>query len=160
MIDPVVRRGIAADADALAVLESEARAQVADTRGGMRWLDEHPEIGAAWAATIGDHGVFVATIPSELTESGSAGGEAVVGYLVAELRDDTVPLVFVDQVFVHADARELGFGDELLAAAAGYGREAGATLIEAHTLPGDRDIKNLYERAGITARLITVSKAL
>lgn len=155
MIDPVVRRGTPADAPALSVLEAEARAQVATTRGGGRWLDEHPGIGAAWTEAVERHGVFVATIPSD-----APGGEAVVGYLVAELRHETVPLVYVEQVFVHADARELGFGDELLAAAVGYGRQAGATLIEANTLPGDRDIKNLYERAGITARLITVSKAL
>lgn len=154
MIDPVVRRAQSTDAASLTLLESEARAQVATTRGGPRWLDEHPAIDGAWLDVIERDGVFVATIPTV------DGSEAVVGYLVARLRHETVELVEVDQVFVHADARELGFGDELLAAAVEYGRQAGVALIEAHTLPGDRDIKNLYERAGITARLITVSKAL
>ena len=154
MIDPVVRPAVATDAVAVAELESEARTQVATTRGGGRWLDEHPAVGEGWARRIGDGGVFVATIP------GDDGSDAVVGYIVADLRQEAVSLVVVDQVFVHADARELGFGDELLAAAVAYGRQAGAALIEAHTLPGDREIKNLYERAGITARLITVSKAL
>ena len=32
--------------------------------------------------------------------------------------------------------------------------------LEGEALPGDRETKNLYERAGITARLITVSKSL
>jgi len=40
------------------------------------------------------------------------------------------------------------------------GRAAGCAAIEGEALPGDRDVKNLYERAGITARLIVVSKAL
>lgn len=157
MIDPVVRRARRSDAAALAELEAEARDQVATSRGGARWLDEHPAIGEGWPDAVETHGVFVATIPTDDVVGESA---PIVGYLVAELRHEVVALVVVDQVFVHPDARELGFGDELLAAAVDYGRRAGAALIEANTLPGDREIKNLYERAGITARLITVSKAL
>ena len=38
--------------------------------------------------------------------------------------------------------------------------EAGASVLEGQALPGDRETKNLYERAGITARLITVSRRL
>ena len=71
-----------------------------------------------------------------------------------------MPVARIDQVFVDADARELGFGDALVAAAMAWGREVGAELVEAETLPGDRNLKNLYERAGVTARLITVSKRL
>jgi GNAT superfamily N-acetyltransferase len=71
-----------------------------------------------------------------------------------------MPVVRVDQVYVAPDARELGFGDALVAAAMQWGREVGAELFEAETLPGDRNLKNLYERAGVTARLITVSKRL
>ena len=57
-------------------------------------------------------------------------------------------------------ARELGFGDALLAAMIDIGRSRGCRHVEAHALPGDRETKNLYERAGITARLITVSRRL
>jgi GNAT superfamily N-acetyltransferase len=71
-----------------------------------------------------------------------------------------MPIVRVDQVWLEPDARELGFGDELLATAIAWGRERGAELVEGEALPGDRNIKNLYERAGITARLITVSRRL
>jgi GNAT superfamily N-acetyltransferase len=66
----------------------------------------------------------------------------------------------VDQVYVRPEARELGFGDALLGAAWSRAAEAGATVLEGHALPGDRHIKNLYERAGITARLITVSRVI
>ena len=48
----------------------------------------------------------------------------------------------------------------IVAAAMQWGRDHGAELIEAETLPGDRHLKNLYERAGVAARLITVSKRL
>ena len=72
----------------------------------------------------------------------------------------TAPVARVDQVYVTPDARELGFGDALLEAATAAAVAAGADVLEGQALPGDRDTKNLYERAGITARLITVSRRL
>jgi GNAT superfamily N-acetyltransferase len=81
----------------------------------------------------------------------------VVGYLLARVDGELATIL---DVFVHPEAREIGFGDELLAAAVAAARRAGARLLEGEALPGDRDTKNLYERAGITARLITVSTAL
>jgi GNAT superfamily N-acetyltransferase len=153
MIDPLVRRAVPDDGGSLEQLEAEARAAVAVTRGGERWLATHPPIGAGWPAAIAERGVFVATVDAD-------EAPVPVGFLVAAIRDDAERLVVIEQVYVHPDARELGFGDALVAAAADYGRDAGATIIEAETLPGDRDIKNLYERAGITARLIVVSRRL
>ena len=64
------------------------------------------------------------------------------------------------QVYVEPQAREVGFGDWLLEAALAEARTQGCIVIEGYALPGDRATKNLYERAGITARKITVSKAL
>jgi GNAT superfamily N-acetyltransferase len=66
----------------------------------------------------------------------------------------------VEQVWVSPEAREIGFGDDLLAAATDLARSGGASAIEAEALPGDRDTKNLYERAGVTARKLVVWKAL
>lgn len=154
MIDPTVRPAGTGDVDALRRLELEARDAVAASRGGSRWLDEHPAIAGGWPAAVERRAVFVAEVALDGDRS------AIVGYVVVDLVADPMPVVVVDQVFVHPDARELGFGDALVAAAVDHGRRAGAELIEAQTLPGDREIKNLYERAGITARLITVSKRL
>jgi len=153
MIDPTVRRAVVDDAGALGDLEREARGAVADTRGGNRWLDEHPEIADGWATAVTDRAVFVASIPVDDVE-------VPVGYLVADLVDAPMRIVRVDQVWVEPDARELGFGDEMLATAIAWGRDGGAELVEGHALPGDRNLKNLYERAGVTARLITVSRRL
>ena len=143
MIDPTVRPATDLDTVEIAWLESLARAALVGQRGGDRWLATHePHVGApaagrsSWVATIDD---------------------VVVGYLVARVDGD---LVTVLDVFVHPGARELGFGDGLLAAAVDAARSAGASLLEGEALPGDRDTKNLYERAGITARLITVSTPL
>lgn len=162
MIDPVVRLGEPGDAATVEHLETDARRGLADARGGPRWLDEHRLIGSRWPDVLSTRTVFVAVIPVD-----DPPAEALVGYLVVDLVDvggpptePTVLVAHVDQVFVLDEARELGFGDALLAAAMEWGRTSGATLVEAHALPGDRQLKNLYERAGVTARLITVSRAL
>ena len=47
----------------------------------------------------------------------------------------------------------------LLASVVDEGRASGAIGVEGAALPGDRQTKNLYERAGIVARLITTYKA-
>lgn len=153
MIDPDVRPAQAADATDLRELEGEARASLVDARGGRRWLEEHPAIGPDWSAAIAEGRVHVAVL-----RAGPAGAEGViVGYLVLDTAGEVAR---IDQVYVTPEARELGFGDALLAAATDAARAAGASVLEGHALPGDRQTKNLYERAGITARLITVSTRL
>jgi GNAT superfamily N-acetyltransferase len=153
MIDPVVRRARGDDAGALAALEAEARAALVDARGGVRWLEEHRAVGSGWVEAVERGNVFVAV----LSDPDADSVEIVVGYLVLVV-DGRVARI--DQVFVTPDARELGFGDALVEVATDAARTAGATVIEGEALPGDRETKNLYERAGITARLITVSRRL
>lgn len=151
MIDPTVRRAGPGDVGPLRILEAEARAALIDARGGARWLDEHPLVGAGWPDAVAERHVFVAVL-----ETGD-DGPLDVGYLLADIDG---PLARVDQVYITPDARELGFGDALLEAFTAAAVEAGARLLEGQALPGDRDMKNLYERAGITARLITVSRRI
>ncbi len=147
MIDPLVRPATAGDHDQLRQLEREARDSLDGQRGGDRWLDEHPEIGDGWAQRCTDVDVYVGSID-----------DVVIAYLVAELGDDAI--VRIDQVWVTPEARELGFGDELLATAIQAARQKGAIAVEGQALPGDRHTKNLYERAGIVARLITTFRRL
>lgn len=149
MIDPAVRRARPHDVATLVTLEGEARTALSDRRGGGRWLDEHPARGEAWTETIDapDIDVVVGSID-----------DVVVGYLV--LRQQSPDVAVVDEVYVTPGAREVGIGDALLADAAVRARDRGARFLEATALPGDRETKNLYERAGITARLIVVSTRL
>jgi GNAT superfamily N-acetyltransferase len=151
MIDPLVRRAGTGDAGPLTVLEREAREALVDARGGLRWLQEHPAIAPHWREAAASRIVFAADLafPDEPAH--------VVGYLVLDFEGDVAR---IDQVYVTPDARELGFGDALLEAAADAARTSGASVLEGQALPGDRQTKNLYERAGITARLITVSRRL
>ncbi len=147
MIDPLVRSATIDDADQLRLLELEAHEALVDQRGGDRWLAEHPLIGDGWIERCSNADVFVGTID-----------DVVIGYLVAELGADAI--VRIDQVWVTPEARELGFGDELLATAIASASARGAVAVEGQALPGDRHTKNLYERAGIVARLITTFRWL
>jgi GNAT superfamily N-acetyltransferase len=146
VIDPTVRPGQPDDCDQLRQLEREARAAVAEHKGGLRWLDLHPARDVAWDQAIAGGTTYVAHID-----------EVVVGYLVTSRR---VPIAYVDEVYVMPEARELGFGDTLIETAVAAAREAGCTSIEGEALPGDRETKNLYERAGITARLIVLARTI
>ena len=143
MIDPDVRAATAADVEQLAWLERESRDALIDQRGGQRWLATHTQRGAEWHTTIGELDVVVAHI-----------GEVIVGYVVLDARS---AIATVDDVYVTPQARELGFGDALLARCLDLARANGASHFEGESLPGDRNTKNLYERAAIKARLITTS---
>lgn len=142
MIDVEIRLAGASDIEQLHLIEAEARSGLDGVRGGLRWLAEHPLI--EWASD--ERSVIVALID-----------EVIVGYLVV---DDSPPVAVVDQVFVLDGARGIGIGDALLAEAVRRARDHGADYLEATALPGDRETKNLYERAGIVARAITVSARL
>jgi GNAT superfamily N-acetyltransferase len=154
MIDPVVRPARGSDAGELQLLEDEARAGLDGARGGGRWLEEHPPVGSRWADVVAERSVFVAEIRDV---DGLDQPPAVVGYLVLDVDGE---IARIDQVFVTPGARELGFGDTMIEAATDAARAAGATYLEGEALPGDRETKNLFERARITARLITVSRRL
>ena len=143
MIDPVVREFTAADEPAVCELAEIARESVREARGGARWIETHPLPDL----TNPDLSVLVADLDG-----------LVVGYLVGRL--SSADVLMVDEVFVLEEARELGFGDALVEEIQQIGRRRGARRMEAEALPGDRDTKNLWERAGITARLITVSVEL
>ena len=145
-----VRVATVDDATALASLEAEARASLVDARGGPQLLAEQPAVDD-WTAVVADaaSAVWLATIE-----------DVPVGYLQLALPTPADPRGRVLQVYVLPGARELGFGDDMLAAAIDATRAAGGTTIESFALPGDRETKNLFERAAVTARKLIVSKRL
>jgi len=132
------------DAAEVATLEHQARTGLLEQRGGPAHLAERPAVGD-WAALVplSDQYVWVATID-----------DVVVGYLQLQIVGAAAEVL---QVYVHPEAREVGFGDWLLEAAIEVARSLDCTVLEGTALPGDRATKNLYERAGIKARKITVS---
>ena len=142
-METTVRPALADDVEALAMLERDARAFLVDQRGGPQLLAEEPATDD-WTAVLGREDIAVLV---------GAIDEVVVAYLELVITGATA---VVRQVYVEPEARELGFGDELLATALDIARSRGCTALQATALPGDRLTKNLYERAGITTRKLTV----
>lgn len=133
----------ASDDGAVEALRAQARAVVAGQRGGMALLsdlDSTHQSGVAmvWCAVIDG---------------------LVVGYLRAELVPDP-PTVFIREIWVEPDAREVGAGESLVGAALAWAIAEEATAVDAWALPGGRELKNLFERMGLTARLLTVRREL
>lgn len=85
-------------------------------------------------------------------------GTTVFGSLSAIL--DTSTSCRIQHVFVEQAAREVGVGDSLLRALIEICRESEITWVAASAQPGDRAMKNLFERHGLVAQTILVGKSL
>lgn len=82
-----------------------------------------------------------------------------IGYTNGSSRDGQLVLD-LEQFFVEPDARRVGVGSLLLAAAARVGRLAGCIRCEMSVLPGHREAKNFCEQHGLKARSIRMSGQL
>lgn len=85
-------------------------------------------------------------------------GTTVMGSLVAN--NDGTNNWSIDSVFVDALSREIGIGDALVLACLSELQQRGATWVQSSALPGDRAMKNLFERHGLVAQTIIVGKKL
>ena len=147
-----VRRGSELDCEILELLESEGRSSLDEFRGGSRLAKEIVAVAPNWLAALNNKsvGIFVAGID-----------QTVMGYLLARLSTTVIgETATIEQVFVTKDARNLGVGDALISATVDWAKGLKIVALDALALPGDRETKNLYERAGLVARLITVTTDL
>jgi ribosomal protein S18 acetylase RimI-like enzyme len=98
-----------------------------------------------------------------LTQSGSelsyvAGfGSTIMASLTVHI-DSTV--ASIEHVYVVPESREVGLGDALIQTLVSELRTRGVQSVEAQALPGDRGMKNLFERHGLIAQTILVGKSL
>jgi len=67
---------------------------------------------------------------------------------------------WIRHVHVEERAREVGLGDAMMLAVTSEVARCGGTWIGASAQPGDRSLKNLYERHGLVARTILVGRAV
>lgn len=143
-----MRPAAPADADRLAALRDAAALELRPARGGE--LLVMAELGGRDGRSVRDYSAV-----AELDG-------VVVGYLEAELLrlEDERLLVRVRVVYVEPAAREVGAGEALLAEARRWAVAEGAHGLDALVLPGQRDAKNLFERAGYAARLLVMHHRL
>lgn len=151
-----VRTAADTDVPVLADLAAAAVAEQRDARGGPVWAEREarpiPAADSLREAVADDEQlVLVGTID-----------EVVFGYAVTRterLRDGSL-LGVVSDVYVDPDARGVGIGELLIDEVIGWCRERGCRGVDALALPGNRETKNFFETAGLTARAIVVHKAL
>lgn len=138
------------DAPELAELEEIARSAVAEHRGGLEWLaGSTTSTPATWAERVAGAGEWWVAV-------GTIDG-VVVGYCAARRAGGVAT---IDHLFVLEGARGVGVGEALIEEALAWASDLGASVLEATALPGDRETKNLFERFGMKARAITVSRRL
>lgn len=146
-MSPLVRIANTADRPHCEQLEQQAQDSTAGARGAAAFFAEQPI-----SFITDDSNGF--TLVAEVDE-------VVIG--LATVRITSVAgtnIATVVRVFVTARARRVGVGDALINAAKQHARDAHCVRIDALSLPGDRDTKNLYERNGLTARLIVATSTL
>ena len=145
---------VATDADIphLARLAGELRAHLLGERGGALWAtrEARPEpLEPAFSALLArdDATILVGTLDDH-----------VVGYGVVQIEvlRDGARLGVIDEIYVEAEARAVGVGELLVERLVAYCTDAGCIGVDAAALPGDRQAKNFFERAGFTARILVM----
>lgn len=155
MSQATARSAEPADLESIAKLAESAFAELREQRGGVML-----------ARTLGRSEPLIDSLRGDLADESTMlwCGEwegVVVGYAVARLlRDEDRVLVRVDDLYTQPEMRDVGVGEALLSAATAWAIAADAQGIDAYALPGSRDTKNLFERFGMKARLLTVHRDL
>ena len=155
-MEVTARPAVEADLPTLATLVADGIAATADQRGAELWRLE-------WAPRP----PLEASLRKRLNDAAS-------GTLVGGFDDHALGVLLLDRrqivrgpaiaritfVFVEPEARHIGIGEALIDAAATWARATGCTGLDGLALPGDRHVKNLYERSGMTARELTTFREL
>jgi ribosomal protein S18 acetylase RimI-like enzyme len=85
-------------------------------------------------------------------------GTTVMGSLIAIASSTTE--WSINSVFVESASRDIGIGDALVLECLRELQLQNATWLQSSALPGDRAMKNLFERHGLVAQTIIVGKKL
>jgi GNAT superfamily N-acetyltransferase len=151
------RPAVAADVPEIARLVRLARDAMTAERGGALWLAAEGQ-GQFDVTSIGD----VVSRPGHHLSVGTLDG-SVVGYLYADtvpLAGRSGPLAVIRELYVEPDGREVGIGEALMDGVLAWARAQGCAGIDSFALPGNRALKNLFERYGLVARAILVHRPL
>lgn len=144
------------DLEHLVELAHAMRVELGEQRGGLLWAtrDARPEpLDAAFGALLDREDATVLVGKYD---------EAVVGFGAAhvEVLRDGSRLGVIDEIYVEPEARAVGVGEALVAGLVDFCRAAGCAGVDATALPGHREAKNFFERAGFSARLLVMHRSL
>jgi GNAT superfamily N-acetyltransferase len=137
-------------------LAGELRAELRAMRGGHLWETREARVQPdleAFDQLLHADGARVIV--------GAIDG-VVVGYGTAELETlrDGTRLGIIGDLYVEPDARSVGVGEAIAEQLVAFCVDAGCIGIDAFALPGHRQAKTCFERAGFTARALVMHKRL
>ncbi len=144
-----------ADVARIAELGRELRAELRRQRGGALWetreaIPEPLDAAVAGLAAREDARVVVGTLD-----------DVVVGYGIARIETlrDGSRLGVIDEIFVEPEARGVGVGEQVARELVDFCVASGCTGVDATALPGHREAKNFFERAGFSARSLVMHRS-
>jgi ribosomal protein S18 acetylase RimI-like enzyme len=150
------RPASAADLDRLVELARALRDELRVMRGGALWELRESRVQPVvelFESLLGrpDATVIVGTYD-----------DVVVGYgtLEIEALTDGTRLAVIGDLYTEPEARAVGVAEAVAAELVTHAKDAGCVGIDAFALPGHRQAKNFFERAGFTARALVMHKAL
>ena len=143
-----IRKAQPLDASAVSALEQQCVRESQSFRGSAQLLAEAPFMGSEFDKVLDNTGRLVLVVES----SGD-----LCGFADMKMSDS---VAMVRRVYISEAARELGAGATLIDELRIHAKALGCTRIDAYALPGDRLTKNLFERAGMKARLLIASSEL
>ena len=139
----------------VAELARELREELRAERGGPLWATREARPEPLDAAVVELSRRDDALVVVGTTE------DVVVGYGIARwetLRDDT-RLGVIDEIYVEPEARGVGVGELVVERLVAFCLDAGCLGVDATALPGHRQAKNFFERAGFSARSLVMHRA-
>jgi len=150
-----VRPAEQSDLNELAVLMDTAVLELRNQRGGE---------ALAWAIDRNASSLLSLTTALDAPNTMLWCGlweSVLVGYAIASVvAEGGDQVVLITDIYTTPEVRDVGVGELLLESAIAWATVLDAVAIDAHALPGARESKNLFERFGLTARLITVRRQL
>jgi len=151
-----VRVADQADVAELAALARAAIEDLTPLRGGAVWRaaearQDPVEEGLLRLLAADGARVLLATIDG-----------VALGYAVARVQGlaDGTRLGVVEDIYVVDGARGVGLGEAMMGDLIGWCTANGCFGMDAMALPGDRNTKNFFERAGFTARKLVMHHSL
>jgi GNAT superfamily N-acetyltransferase len=150
------RAATAADVPVIVELARALRAELRDLRGGALW-----ETREAMAEPLDDRVRSLLARDDACVLAGVID-DAIVGYGITELESlrDATRLAVIRELYVEPGARAVGVGEAIANGFVAYATTKECVGIDATALPGHREAKNFFERAGFTARALTMHRRL
>ena len=139
----------------VAELARELRSELRSERGGALWETREARPEPLDDAMAELHRRDDALVVVGTTE------DVVVGYGIGRwetLRDGT-RLGVIDEIYVEPEARGVGVGELVVERLVAFCVDAGCLGVDATALPGHRQAKNFFERAGFTARSLVMHRS-